>query len=239
MIRMKSAKSVFAVLMTTCFAQFSNPAHAAPPTEPKAASTATQVPIASPPESRGELLYSVSCESCHAKEVHWRAKTLVTDAASLRHEVQRWKANVGAAWSEDDAREVAHYLNAAYYHFADSDTLKEVTSTEGQLSPRRQGNIRYISGGLQPEEREALRAVTRDYNLRIDFAHKPSDRKFTGARIVLSNTAEKNLLDTIASGPLFLADLPLGRYRLTIEKDDSKSARTLNITKGRAVSLHL
>ncbi len=237
MIRMKSAKSIFCALMTASLAQFGNPVYAAP-AESTTAPAATRVSIASPPESRGELLYSVSCESCHAKEVHWRAKKLATNAISLHHEIQRWKANVGAEWSEEDVSEVARYLNATFYRFPGTDVPQNPTGPEEQLSPRRQGDIRYISGGLLPEERETLRSATRDYNLLIDFAHKPSVKSFTGARIVLSNATQKNLLDVIASGPLFLAALPTGRYRLMIEKDDSKIVRTLIITKGRAVSLN-
>ena len=34
--------------------------------------------------SRGELLYSTFCMSCHTTEAHWRDQRIVTDLKSLR-----------------------------------------------------------------------------------------------------------------------------------------------------------
>lgn len=66
---------------------------------------------------RGELLYSTYCNACHAEQVHWREKRLVTDWSSLIAEVDRWQANGNLGWSSDDSEMVARYLNAAHYHF--------------------------------------------------------------------------------------------------------------------------
>lgn len=70
-----------------------------------------------PDNSRGELLYSTHCVSCHTTEVHWRDKRLATDWASLRMQVLRWQGNTGLAWSDNDIVAVTRYLNDLYYHF--------------------------------------------------------------------------------------------------------------------------
>ncbi|MFA7281609.1 MAG: hypothetical protein WC100_16100 [Sterolibacterium sp.] len=67
--------------------------------------------------NRGELLYSTYCNACHAEQVHWRDKRLVTDWSSLREEVARWQNNGKAEWSEDDIDVVARYLNQLHYHY--------------------------------------------------------------------------------------------------------------------------
>jgi hypothetical protein len=68
-------------------------------------------------ETRGELLYSIHCKSCHSSIVHWREKTLATDWTSLKAQVSRWQSNIGLGWGEDDITDVTRHLNSVYYHF--------------------------------------------------------------------------------------------------------------------------
>lgn len=78
---------------------------------------------AQPPRgaTRGELLYSTHCITCHSAQVHWRGKKLATDWISLKGEVRRWQEISGLGWVEDDIAEVARYLNALYYHYPKRD----------------------------------------------------------------------------------------------------------------------
>ena len=69
------------------------------------------------PATRGELLYTTHCIACHTTQVHWRQQKLVTDWASLKHQVRRWSGNTGLSWTDEEIVEVARYLNAAYYRF--------------------------------------------------------------------------------------------------------------------------
>lgn len=68
-------------------------------------------------QSRGELLYSTHCISCHTTQVHWRDKKLATDWTSLRFQVRRWQDNAGLAWNEGDISEVTLYLNESIYRY--------------------------------------------------------------------------------------------------------------------------
>ena len=70
-----------------------------------------------PSGSRGELLYSTHCISCHSTEVHWRANKLATDWTSLKAQVIRWQSNTGLGWTDGDVTAVASYLNDLYYRF--------------------------------------------------------------------------------------------------------------------------
>jgi hypothetical protein len=74
-----------------------------------------------PSNSRGELLYSTYCDSCHTTQVHWRDKKLATDWPSLRAQVLRWESNIGMNWTDDDIAAVARYLNEHYYRFPTPD----------------------------------------------------------------------------------------------------------------------
>jgi mono/diheme cytochrome c family protein len=67
--------------------------------------------------SRGELLYSTHCVSCHTTQMHWRDKRLAKDWTGLKAQVRRWQSNIGVNWNNDDVAEVARYLNGLYYHY--------------------------------------------------------------------------------------------------------------------------
>ena len=72
-------------------------------------------PVESP--SRGQLLYATHCIACHSDQVHWRAKKLVSDWASLKGQVRRWQSVQALGWSDEDITDVASYLNFLYYRF--------------------------------------------------------------------------------------------------------------------------
>lgn len=67
--------------------------------------------------SRGELLYTTHCVSCHTTQMHWRDKLQAYDLNSLNFQVRRWQGNVGLGWSDDDIKEVARYLNDGFYGY--------------------------------------------------------------------------------------------------------------------------
>ncbi len=68
-------------------------------------------------QSRGELLYSTHCITCHTSEMHWREKRVATDFASLKFQVHRWQDAAGLGWSDNDVQDVARYLNESIYHY--------------------------------------------------------------------------------------------------------------------------
>ena len=76
-------------------------------------------------ESRGELLYSTHCITCHTSQMHWRDNRVATDWSSLKAQVRRWQGAASLAWTESDILDVARYLNESIYRFE---------QTAGQLS---------------------------------------------------------------------------------------------------------
>jgi mono/diheme cytochrome c family protein len=68
-------------------------------------------------QTRGELLYTTHCDSCHSTEVHWRDKSAASDWSALIVQVRRWQDVASLAWNESDILEVSRYLNERHYHF--------------------------------------------------------------------------------------------------------------------------
>lgn len=90
---------------------------------PCAAQTAGEPP-------RGRLLYDTHCAECHNLQVHWRDGRLVTDWASLKAQVRRWQGRALLGWSEADINEVARYLNASVYRYAQTDGVVGMGAAE-------------------------------------------------------------------------------------------------------------
>ena len=72
---------------------------------------------ASDPE-RGRLLYENFCHHCHLTEIHFRVASKIGGWEQLLRTVKIWEEEMGLDWREEEAQDVASYLNARYYGFA-------------------------------------------------------------------------------------------------------------------------
>jgi len=73
--------------------------------------------------SRGKLLYSLHCISCHNEQIHWLANKKVSDWPSLVSQVRLWQSISNLKWDNNDIESVARHLNTLYYHYPLPDTL--------------------------------------------------------------------------------------------------------------------
>lgn len=79
------------------------------------------------------------------------------------------------------------------------------------LSIQEQQGVRYVSGGVGQDEREALRALENDFNLRLTFA-LDSGSYLAGIEVRIADGDGQPVLTATSDGPIFLAALPAGRY---------------------------
>ena len=78
-------------------------------------------------QSRGELLYTTHCITCHTTEMHWRDKRSASSWPALKAQVRRWQDAASLAWGDGDILEVSRYLNETIYHF--EETADPVSSS--------------------------------------------------------------------------------------------------------------
>jgi len=106
----KLIKSVAYTLMLASLAfTFSSSAYAEEPT------------VSDP--SRGKLLYSLHCISCHNEQKHWLANKKVSDWPSLVSQVKLWQSISNLKWENNDIESVAKHLNTLYYHYPMPNTV--------------------------------------------------------------------------------------------------------------------
>jgi hypothetical protein len=115
-------------------------------------------------------------------------------------------------------------------------TAGSVSAQEPSLQPRTEGGITFISGGVGMDERETLKKVESDYNLRLLFAAKDSGEFVAGVQVTIRDAKGKTVLDAVSDGPRFFAKLTPGSYRVTVLHNGTPMTRAVKISPKRSVS---
>jgi hypothetical protein len=97
------------------------------------------------------------------------------------------------------------------------------------LQPQTQGAVSFISGGSSSDERDALRKMQSQYNLRLQFAVQRSGEYLANVNVTVADAKGGTVLDAISDGPFFFVQLAPGRYRLTATSDGKGETRNLVI----------
>ncbi len=104
------------------------------------------------------------------------------------------------------------------------------------LQPVQSGNVTYISGGVGSDERNALQAAKKDYNLHI--MNSAASGEFT-TDDTLSITGNGQTLVTASNvGPLFYAKLPPGTYTVTATIADRQKQQKITVSAGKPANVH-
>jgi hypothetical protein len=91
-----------------------------------------------------------------------------------------------------------------------------------------QNGIHYVAGGIGKEQSEALKLVAKDYDLMLTFATR-GGKYLADVDVQIEDMKGNTLVDTVSDGPLFLADLPAGRYKVTAAEDGISQIKVVNI----------
>lgn len=67
---------------------------------------------------RGRLLYENHCRSCHESNVHISEVQAAQSFQALLAQVAHWQDVLKLEWGPEDVGDVAGYLNATWYHYA-------------------------------------------------------------------------------------------------------------------------
>jgi hypothetical protein len=92
--------------------------------------------------------------------------------------------------------------------------------------------IPFISGGVGLEEREALAAKYKEYNLKLMFAAK-GGAYVADIKVEISDSRGEKVLVAVADAPWFFTNLPAGKYIVTATMMDKEKRNKVNIAKGQ------
>ena len=89
--------------------------------------------------------------------------------------------------------------------------------------------VSYVSGGVGDDERQALKAMSDRFNLKVlmvlETGHFVSD-----ATVRVENSQGQTVLDTVADGPLLFAQLKPGSYVVTCTLGGKELQQTAHVT---------
>lgn len=104
------------------------------------------------------------------------------------------------------------------------------------LEVQHTGKVTFVTGGIGDEERDAMRAVQSNYNLRILSAAGASGEYPGDTHIVISDTKGNELVNTDAD-PLFYAQMPSGHYIVNESSAGQSKKQSVTINAGKPVSI--
>lgn len=90
--------------------------------------------------------------------------------------------------------------------------------------------IRYVSGGIGLDERNALKSVEKDYNLKLVFAAL-SGNYLSDIQVVVEDITGRKLIETTSNGPWLYTNLPQGRYKIVASFSDQKKVKMVDVEK--------
>ncbi len=90
------------------------------------------------------------------------------------------------------------------------------------------GDVTYASGGTGEESRERMAAIARDFNLKLVFALE-SGAYLSAVQVAIADASGNALLQTTTNGPIFLAKLPAGAYRVVATLGEKRLERKLAV----------
>ncbi|MEA5097121.1 MAG: carboxypeptidase regulatory-like domain-containing protein [Burkholderiaceae bacterium] len=98
------------------------------------------------------------------------------------------------------------------------------------------GAVSYISGGITADERDAMKPLAKDYNLRMDFALTVGDY-LSDVKVKIRNSKGQVVLDMEVDGPWLYVQLPAGKYKVSAEYEGKPIEKSVSIAPKRGSAL--
>jgi hypothetical protein len=106
----------------------------------------------------------------------------------------------------------------------DSGLVKQTTSA----------GIEYVYGGVGEGPQNSMEAIRKDYNFRLTFARPHSGEYLADVKVTVENVkSHEKTIDVVSGGPLFYAQLPDGKYKVTAAFEGKEQIKTLTIHKNQ------
>lgn len=109
--------------------------------------------------------------------------------------------------------------------------------TSPATTVKSQGSVSYISGGVTLDERDAMKPMAKNYNLRMGFALNVGNY-VADVKVKVQNARGKTVFDVVSDGPWLYANLPAGKYKVTAEYDGQAVTKTASISAKKGASLN-
>lgn len=98
------------------------------------------------------------------------------------------------------------------------------------IKEQKQGEVRYLVGGVGTEEREYMQSQASNYNLKLVFA-VASREYLAGVKVVILDPNGKTYVTTTTDGPWMMVRLPEGDYLVQATSNGQTQVQKLKLGK--------
>jgi hypothetical protein len=91
------------------------------------------------------------------------------------------------------------------------------------------GSVSYITGGIGLDESTAIKAAEKDFTLSLLFAQSKRGEYLSDVKVSIKDKAGKTVLEAVSDGPMLLARLPAGVYKISAEHDGNALSKTVRV----------
>ncbi|MCX7142742.1 MAG: carboxypeptidase regulatory-like domain-containing protein [Proteobacteria bacterium] len=89
--------------------------------------------------------------------------------------------------------------------------------------------VDYLTGGVGLDESAAIKAAEKDFNLSLLFAQSKRGEFVSDVRVSVADKAGRAVLEAESDGPMLLARLPAGAYKVSAEYGGKVLVRTVKV----------
>ncbi len=103
-------------------------------------------------------------------------------------------------------------------------------------TPMTENGISYMSGGVGDDELKQINSAAKDYDLKLTFATAKRGEFLADVNVEIQDLKGNKVLDATSDGPIFLADLPKGTYKIKAESGDKTLEKKVVISGKKQVN---
>jgi len=95
------------------------------------------------------------------------------------------------------------------------------------------GSVSYVTGGIGLDESGAIKAAEKGFTLSLLFAQTKRGEYLSDVKVSIKDNADKIVLETVSDGPMLLAKLPAGTYKISAEHEGTTLVKTVRVDSKR------
>jgi hypothetical protein len=107
----------------------------------------------------------------------------------------------------------------------------------GPLQIQDYQGVPYVTGGVGEEERDYLKTISKNFNLKLMFA-ATTGNYLSDVQVEIRDARNQTVLDAVSNGPFLYADLPAGSYTVAVSGPGQVAKRSVKLSRGRQVQLN-
>lgn len=109
---------------------------------------------------------------------------------------------------------------------------------ESDQVARAPSGIPYVTGGVGSEAVDALKSMEKEFDLKLVFTNKAGDY-LSAVKVTIADVSGKIDLDVTADGPVLMAKLPAGAYKVNATFGGNTQTRNVTIAAAMLTSISL